>query len=347
MPASDPTHYTNRRTRGISLGSNSILMAVIMLTVLLSACATLQPVSIDSDGLPSQAHISDLTYFPQPQYYCGPASLATLLKQRGIDTDPERLAPRVYLPGKRGSLQVELIAQTRQHQLLAYLLQPTLKAVLMEINAGNPVLVMQNLGFSWWPQWHYAVATGYDLKHNTLELSSGNQHHYTMPLALFAKTWRRAGNWALIALPPTRLPASADALTYLSAVNDLEQVGLLETAQAGYQTALQHWPDNAGALLGLGNTSLALEQPDQAQIYFRKLIRQFPHLPAGWNNLAYALQKSGCPHEALSAAECAVTVAVDEKTYRETLAEMQAITNSVENPHRCKPITCMKSGINE
>ena len=36
-------------------------------------------------------------------------------------------------------------------------------SVLPEIAAGNPVLVLQNAGWSWLPVWHYAVVIGYDL----------------------------------------------------------------------------------------------------------------------------------------------------------------------------------------
>ncbi|WVM93376.1 hypothetical protein ULG90_05290 [Halopseudomonas pachastrellae] len=47
-----------------------------------------------------------------------------------------------------------------------------LDAILRELDDGNAVLVMQNLAFDWYPQWHYA-AVGYDLNTRELILHSG------------------------------------------------------------------------------------------------------------------------------------------------------------------------------
>src|SRR5690606_40172617 len=88
---------------------------------------------------------------------CSSDLLATMLNQRGIDTAPEQLVERVYLPERKGSLQVEMVAAARAHGLLVYPLQPKLETLLTEVAAGNPVLVLQNLAFDRWPQWHFAV----------------------------------------------------------------------------------------------------------------------------------------------------------------------------------------------
>ena len=52
---------------------------------------------------------------------------------------------QLSLPERQGSLQVEMIAAAREQGLLVYPLAPELGAILREIDAGNAVLVMQNL----------------------------------------------------------------------------------------------------------------------------------------------------------------------------------------------------------
>ena len=69
--------------------------------------------------------------------------------------------PQVYLPERKGSLQVEMLAAARRHGMVSYQLAPRFEDMMREIAAGTPVVVLQNLGvFS--SGWHYAVAIGYD-----------------------------------------------------------------------------------------------------------------------------------------------------------------------------------------
>ncbi len=79
----------------------------------------------------------------------------------------------VFIPGREGSLQLEMVAAARRHGMLVYPLQGGLESVLEEVAAGNPVLVLQNQAFSWWPRWHFAVVVGFDRERRELVLRSG------------------------------------------------------------------------------------------------------------------------------------------------------------------------------
>ena len=65
----------------------------------------------------------------------------------GVKVTPEELVPQVYLPERKGSLQVEMLAAARRHGMVSYQLAPRFEDVLREIAAGTPVVVLQNLGF--------------------------------------------------------------------------------------------------------------------------------------------------------------------------------------------------------
>jgi hypothetical protein len=154
--------------------------------------------------------LAAVPFFPQLDHQCGPAALATILVASGVAVTPDELVARVYLPAREGSLQAEMLAASRTYGRISYLLDPSLVSVLKEVRQGRPVLVMQNLGVSWYQQWHYAVVVGYDIQQNKLLLRSGTIRDYEMSLPLFERTWQRSERWAMVVLAPGELPVDAD-----------------------------------------------------------------------------------------------------------------------------------------
>ncbi|GGK75203.1 PA2778 family cysteine peptidase [Amphritea balenae] len=291
--------------------------------------------------LQGTAELQGLAYFPQEEDQCGPASLATMLAFNGISVTPEQLKPQLYIPGKGGTLQVELVARTRQYGLIPYQIKPELSELLKELDVGHPVLVMQNLGYSWMPQWHFAIAFGYDLKQQVLLLRSGPDRRYSTDLTLFVKTWQRADNWALVILPPDKLPASAEIFRYMQAASPLEQLGLQEPARIAYQSAAERWPDSATPQMGLGNISYARQQYRLATTHFSRYIKHSATPAPGWNNLAYALNGVGCPEAALKAIRCALSIAPGNPVYKESLQELSETLTDNSTDHRCPIPECI------
>ena len=78
--------------------------------------------------LPRVVLLNDTPFFPQTDYQCGPAALATVLQAQGIDIAPADLSPGVYLPGRKGSLQVEMVAAARRYRSLPYVLDASFTA---------------------------------------------------------------------------------------------------------------------------------------------------------------------------------------------------------------------------
>ena len=133
-----------------------------------------------------------------------------------------------------------MVAAARNHEMLVYPLQPRLEAVLAEVAAGNPVLVLQNLAFDWYPQWHFAVVVGYDRRERTLILRSATTRRLEDSFNSFDRTWARGGRWAVVTLPPERLPAQVDMHVWMKAANDLEQTGNAQPARRAYRLSLIH-----------------------------------------------------------------------------------------------------------
>lgn len=224
----------------------------------------------------------------------------------GSEVTPEALVSQVYLPQRKGSLQVEMLAAARRNGMLAYRLSPELSDVLTEVAAETPVIVLQNLGLSWYPVLHYAVVVGYDLERQQIILRSGLEHRLVMPLSIFQRTWQRGGSWAMLAIPSDKLPATATEESYLTAALALETIGKFAAAQAAYKTALNRWPEDLPALIGLGNTHYRLGNLNRAEQAFRKAITIHPESAVAYNNLAQTLADQGKRGEALAAAQHAV-----------------------------------------
>ncbi len=291
------------------------------------------------EKLPPAAELTQTPFIPQAEHQCGPAALATVLQFHDIDAGPEDLSPYLYIPERKGSLQIEMTATARRYGLLPYPLAPLLSDLLTEIAAGNPVLVLQNLGFDWWPQWHFAVVVGYDLASNELILRSGTIERWKTPFETFSKTWKRADNWALVIVPPGVIPATADIPSYLNTAYALEQTGLTRHAISAYRAATRQWRDEATVWLALGNLAYQMDQTVEAVSALHTAARLSPDEIIVWNNLAYALHKIGCMTQALESLQCAYKLSPEDENIRDSEQQIRHMTlKSVTEI--CPEITC-------
>jgi hypothetical protein len=249
--------------------------------------------------------LENTPFYAQGKYQCGPASLAMLLEASGVKVHPDELAPLTYLPGRRGSLQLELAAACRKYDRIPYVINPELSALVAELRAGRPVLVLQNLGLKVLPAYHYAVVIGM-LPDNEIILRSGTDRRLEMDISRFLNSWNRSGAWGVIALAPGELPATIDQLRYLRAVNDFETKGNVLSARKAYQAALVAWPENQAALFALGNNYLAQKNPKEAEALFRKVLSINSDHVAAANNLAETLMLRECYTQAEAVINSAV-----------------------------------------
>jgi tetratricopeptide (TPR) repeat protein len=242
----------------------------------------------------------------------------------GVDIRPEELTPIVFTPSRKGSLQPDMIAAARRLGRLAYVISGE-EALLREVAAGHPVVVLQNLGLSWFPLWHYAVAVGFDLARGEIVLHSGPAARKRVSWELFRSTWSRSGDWGLLVLPPDRLPATAEEERLLDSLIALEKNRHPAAAAAGYGAALERWPSSLTAMMGLGNSLYATGDLEGAGEAFRRAARAHPESGAAFNNLAHVLAEQGKKEEALEAARRAVAAGgALREIYERTLREIGA-----------------------
>ena len=316
------------------------LLGSCLLLGLIGCAAVPQTLQLSREpgDLPSQVLLDDVPFYPQVKYQCGPAALATMLSYRDVDVTPDNLIEKVYIPERNGSLQIEMVATARSYGQLTYPLEKQLKTLLIELAAGNPVLVFQNLALSIWPQWHYAVAVGYDLDSSELILRSGTYREHRLSLATFERTWQRGAYWAYVVMPSGKIPATAVPNNYLLSAFDLERGGFKQLALDSYRQAATKWPDNIAALMALGNSEYSMGNMAKAQLAFTRVVQQKPENSTAWNNLAYALVARDCNQAAVSAVMCASLLAPTDDNIKHSLDEISLMNNGGDES--CPILSC-------
>lgn len=315
-----------------------MLRKLIMLAfcLLLNACAaTGVREAVQNPSLPRQHELTKTPFFPQSQYHCGPAALATALNAVDIRVTQEQLVPEVYIPARQGSLQIEMLAAARRHGALAVKVAPKLDTVLAEVAAGNVVVVMQNLGLSWVPSWHYAVVVGYNLDRELVWLRSGTYERFEMSLSAFQRTWARSGYWAFVALKPGSLPKADDPDAVAKAIVAFESNANKSDTYLAYGTAVKRWPQHLVLLMGLGNSAYALGRYSDAIDAFRSATLAHPNAAAAFNNLANVLLLQGNAVAAKEAAEKALQLAQADPALRAEVSKTVDEVNAslAKKPH--------------
>ncbi|MEO8202591.1 MAG: PA2778 family cysteine peptidase [Betaproteobacteria bacterium] len=252
------------------------------------------------EGVPRQFEKTEVPFFAQDDYQCGPAALATILANAGVKVTPDELVSKVYIPERKGSLQAEMLATPRQYGLVGYQLAPRYGDVLREVAAGNPVVILQNKGAAWLDLWHYAVVVGYDYPAGELYLRSGKDEREKMPFTIFEYTWKKSDYWAMVALPPGRIPVTATETAYVGAIAGLERVGDKATVTKAYTAALERWPGSVGASVGLANQYYAQGNLKDTEAVLRRAAQAHPESIVVANNLAQTLSDQGRNSEALT-----------------------------------------------
>jgi predicted double-glycine peptidase len=314
-----------------STRSSAGLLAAALVLAGCAAAPQLPP------GTPA-VELTAVPFFPQTEYQCGPAALATVLAHAGADVDADDLVREVYVEGLRGSLQPELLGATRRHGYIPYVIAPEAGALAAELAAQRPVLVLQNLGVERVPVWHYAVVVGID--GDEVFLRSGTEQRRIERGTRFLRSWQRGSNWAFVAVEPGELPATATAGAYIRALAGAEPLLDAAAAQRAYGAALERWPSDELVLFAAAGQRHDAGDLTGATALYRQLLVATPQHAAARNNLANVLAARGCHAEALAEARAALaaTPSTDElgAAIRDTVTELEQAARNAPPAATCR-----------
>ena len=280
----------------------------IFVSLIFSGCATDPSIQslhqVLDPGIPQKVELTRVPFYEQELFQCGPASLAMILNHRNKPVSAEELRPLIYIPDRGGTLQSEIRSVVRQYGVMTLQLQNGLEGLIEEIAAGNPVLVMQNLGLKYLPQWHYAVVIGYDLNAKELILRSGRNERHINQFRVFMNTWNRSNQWGVIIPSRESLPQNSDFEDFITQASALEKNSQRDSLPY-YKLGTERWSQESLVWFGLGNGYYYNHQIEQAEQAFRKAIALEPTASWNWNNLAHVLKERGCINNSTMAQACA------------------------------------------
>ena len=261
---------------------------LILVVFLLVSCATRTPQTdslVKDDSFPKKAKITSVPFIKQSDNHCGPATLKMVLDYRGKDVPLSTLTSAAFTPGQEGTFQTDMISSVRRQGMLPVKVT-SLPSILKEVDAGNPVIVFQNLGLKSMPEWHYSVVTGYNLKGPDIYLHTGPDKNKKMDMRLFERSWILGDKWSIVIMPPGEISATADDQAMMEAAAGLEQLGEFDKAEMTYQKVLSKWPNSLLALIGMGNIRFQQKKFEASEHYLQAATKLHPTSSMAWHNLA-------------------------------------------------------------
>ncbi|WP_409567325.1 peptidase C39 family protein [Pseudomonas sp.] len=210
---SSPTYALNRRR----------WLAVCLMIASLSGCASAPPPL--PQGLAQRVEISSVPFFRGNANHGGALALAALLSQQGVSITPGLLDEPLKLPQQADRLDTSIPRVAREYGMVVYPLDKRLQALLVQLAAGNPVLVRYREGSSFWAEPRYAVVIGYDRYKQRMLLRAGMDRRRLVDFSDFEQAWQQEGSWAVLVQPPRQLPAEVDHQRWRQAAEALAQAG--------------------------------------------------------------------------------------------------------------------------
>lgn len=268
------------------------LCILTLVATALTGCATAgrqtrEVLQLPPETLPRSSEIKSVPFINQTENYCGPATLTMAMQWAGKSVTVDQIAPEVFTPGKKGTLQTDLISASRRQGMMAIPIKG-MRPLLEEVAAGHPVIVLENLGFGWFPRWHYSIVYGYDLQEQQLIMHSGDKANTRKFMNRFERGAQLADYWGLVVLPPGKLSASGSALDHLRAAAGLEQANRIEEADIAYTQILTRWPNHLAALIGIGNVSFKKKNFSRAVTHLKTAVKLYPDSEQARHNLSVA-----------------------------------------------------------
>jgi tetratricopeptide (TPR) repeat protein len=279
-------------------------------------------------SLPPSHTIDAVPFYPQEQFYCGPTTLSEVFGYYKNDIPPNDIAPKMFIPDKEGSLQLEMITATRQYGFLPYSARGTLSSIMALVSDNIPVIVFQNLSIQLLPQWHYAVVTGFDSEKGTVTLHTGVTPYHEMSFELFERTWARGNYWYLAPVPPNVTSSEMVPFSYTSAAYDMLKVGDKPRALAFLETATKQWPKQWLAYFLLANHFMKTDESRALQ-WFEKGFDAGQNEPAYLHNFIILLYEMDDKPRANALLTDAITRFPNNKALK-ILAEKHGVTTA---PH--------------
>lgn len=261
-----------------------------MLSMTLASCASgLREYSKIEEIKSEVSHkkvIADFPFVLQEENYCGPATLSMAFNYYGLEKDQEEISKDVFLKDNEGTYQTVMTQEIRKNGFFAINIK-TYEEMVKEINNDSPVIVFHNLGFDWYPLWHYTVVYGHDLDNKVLYVHSGDEKAKKWDMDKFERSWKRGGYWAVVVNPVDKISVTGSEMEHMRSAAFIEAYHGAEKARIAYEKILEKWPESVMANIGLGNVYLKENKKEMALKFYLTAEKLDPQNKVVQNNISH------------------------------------------------------------
>ena len=148
-----------------------------------------------------ESYIKGVPFYPQEDFFCGPASLSSILNFYGLMTNQEEIAKVIYVSKLKGSLTIDLLNYAKKSGFNAQFYKGSIEDLKQNIKARRPLILFLNLGFDFFPVRHYLVVVGIDDGEEKVITYSGRERNKVYSFETLLKAWKRTGYGTLKVLP--------------------------------------------------------------------------------------------------------------------------------------------------
>jgi ABC-type bacteriocin/lantibiotic exporter with double-glycine peptidase domain len=125
-----------------------------------------------------------------------------LLRYHGKDATTEELARETRTAGLRGTLITDLAAAARRRGIAAEVVDLDVTALRERVAAGQPAILLVDLGVWAWSRPHYLLA--YGVTPEGVVANSGDTRGKVIPYGTLERQWAKMGNLAIVAAGAAR-----------------------------------------------------------------------------------------------------------------------------------------------
>lgn len=167
---------------------------------LLGCAGHVDIVKPSSSGL----YIEGVPFFPQDEYMCGPAALASVIGYYGTAAVMEDVAKEAYSEKLKGTLPMDLLLYAKAKGFEAKYYKGSMSGLKESLSRGEPLILFLNLGYSFYPVGHYIVAVGMDEAAGLVFAHSGTEKEQAFTMKELEKSWAKTGYSTLLVRPKAR-----------------------------------------------------------------------------------------------------------------------------------------------
>jgi ABC-type bacteriocin/lantibiotic exporter with double-glycine peptidase domain len=131
-------------------------------------------------------------------YWCGPAALAAVLRFHGEEVTAPQIAKDIYLPGYRGTLNLDLMLWARRRGLQVWAGSGAPDEIRRAVSRDRPVICMVRRRARLADRNHFVIVRGYDDRRAIGLLDEGTGAERTAPMEAFERDWQECGHWMMV-----------------------------------------------------------------------------------------------------------------------------------------------------